>query len=120
MAIAAITLGELESHHWKAANILRGPMDAADFKTYVFPQLFLKPIPDVHNEESAAALAESGCDEEYAVFPQNHRFQIPSGRHWDDISVDTTNVAQALRKAIRSIEKANPETLNGMRLGDDC
>ena len=38
--------GHLESHLWEAANILRGPVDAADFKTYVFPLLFFKRISD--------------------------------------------------------------------------
>lgn len=47
----AITLSQLESHLWEAANILRGPVDAADFKTYVFPLLFFKRISDVHDEE---------------------------------------------------------------------
>jgi type I restriction enzyme M protein len=108
------TLGQLESHLWEAANILRGPVDAADFKTYVFPLLFFKRISDVHDEEYAAALAESGGDEEYAVFPQNYRFQIPEGCHWDDVRVVTTNVGHALQKAMRGIEKANPETLYGI------
>ncbi len=71
------TISQLESYLWEAANILRGPVDAADFKTYVFPLLFLKRISDVHDEEYAAALAESEGDEEYARFPQNYRFQIP-------------------------------------------
>jgi hypothetical protein len=51
-------LSELESHLWEAANILRGPVDAADFKSYVFPPLFFKRISDVYDEEYAAALAE--------------------------------------------------------------
>jgi type I restriction enzyme M protein len=108
------TLSHLESHLWEAANILRGPVDAADFKTYVFPLLFFKRISDVHDEEYAAAMAESGGDEEYAVFPQNYRFQIPDGGHWDDVRVVTTNVGHALQKAMRGIEKANPETLYGI------
>ncbi len=33
----ALDLSTLESHLWEAANILRGPVDAADFKTYIFP-----------------------------------------------------------------------------------
>jgi type I restriction enzyme M protein len=108
------TLGQLESHLWEAANILRGPVDAADFKTYVFPLLFFKRISDVHDEEYATALAESDGDEEYALFPQNYRFQIPKGCHWGDVRVVTTNVGQALQKAMRGIEKANPETLYGI------
>jgi type I restriction enzyme M protein len=107
-------LGQLESHLWEAANILRGPVDAADFKSYVFPLLFFKRISDVQDEEYAAALAESDGDQEYAVFPQNYRFQVPEGCHWDDVRVVTTNVGQALQKAMRGIEKANPETLYGI------
>ena len=43
----ATSLNQLESHLWEEANILRGPVDAADFKTYVFPLLFFKRISDV-------------------------------------------------------------------------
>jgi type I restriction enzyme M protein len=114
MTSQLVTLGQLESHLWEAANILRGPVDAADFKTYVFPLLFFKRISDVHDEEYTAALAESGGDEEYAVFPQNYRFQVPEGCHWKDVRAVTTNVGQALQKAMRGIEKGNPETLYGI------
>jgi type I restriction enzyme M protein len=112
--LASIELSQLESHWWEAANILRGPVDAADFKTYVFPLLFFKRISDVFDEEYAAALTESAGDEEYALFPQNYRFQIPKGCHWSDVRVVTTNVGQALQKAMRGIERANPETLYGI------
>ena len=110
----SVTLNQLESHVWEAANILRGPVDAADFKTYVFPLLFFKRLSDVHDEEHRAALAESGGDEEYALFPQNYRFQIPDAFHWQDVRVVTTNVGQALQKAMRGIERVNPETLYGI------
>ncbi len=40
----ALDLSTLEAHLWEAANILRGPVDAADFKTYIFPLLFFKSI----------------------------------------------------------------------------
>jgi type I restriction enzyme M protein len=112
--MTAIDLSHLESHLWEAANILRGPVDAADFKTYVFPLLFFKRISDVYDEEYASALAESGGDEEYALFQQNYRFQIPKGCHWNDVRVLAANVGQALQKAMRGIEKANPETLYGI------
>jgi len=107
-------LSRLESHLWEAANILRGPVDAADFKTYVCPLLFFKRISDVYDEEYSAALAESSGDEEYALFPQNYLFQIPEGSHWNDVRMVTTNVGQAMQKAMRGIEKANPETLYGI------
>jgi type I restriction enzyme M protein len=109
-----VALNGLESHLWEAANILRGPVDAADFKTYVFPLLFFKRVSDVYDEEYAAALAESGGDEEYARFPQHYRFQIPEGCHWNDVRAVASNVGQTLQKAMRGIEKANPETLYGI------
>lgn len=107
-------LGQLESHVWEAANILRGPVDAADFKTYVFPLLFFKRLSDVHDDEYEAALAESQGDEEYAQFPQNYRFQVPENCHWRYVRAVSTNVGQALQKALRGIERANPETLHGI------
>jgi type I restriction enzyme M protein len=109
-----VNLSQLESHLWESANILRGPVDAADFKTYVFPLLFFKRISDVHDEEYQAALTESGGDEEYAKFPQNYRFQIPEDCHWEDVRTVASNVGQALQRAMRGIEKANPETLYGI------
>jgi len=111
---ATVDLSQLESHLWEAANILRGPVDAADFKTYVFPLLFFKRLSDVHDEEYEAALAESAGDEEYALFPQNYRFQVPAGCHWPDVRGKSTNVGQTLQKALRGIERANPETLYGI------
>ena len=114
MTVPTVTLNQLESHLWEAANILRGPVDAADFKTYVFPLLFFKRFSDVHDEEYQTALEESGGDEEYARFPQNYRFQVPEGCHWRDVRAVSTNVGQALQTALRGVEKANPETLYGI------
>src|SRR5437773_2156757 len=107
-------LSQLESHLWESANILRGPVDAADFKSYVFPLLFFKRISDVHDDEHQSALAESSGDEEYALFPQNYRFQVPESCHWRDVRAVAANVGQALQTAMRGIEKANPETLYGI------
>ena len=109
-----IELSHLENHLWESANILRGPVDAADFKTYIFPLLFFKRISDVFDEETADALEESGGDKQYALFPENHRFQIPKGHHWADVRKKAKNVGEALQAAFRGIEKANPDTLYGI------
>ena len=66
MSNTTVSDRSLESWLWEAANILRGPVDASDFKAYVFPLLFLKRISDVFDEERAEALDESGGDEDYA------------------------------------------------------
>ncbi len=108
-----MTLGLLESHLWESANILRGPVDAADFKTYIFPLLFLKRICDVWDEEYQDAVADTG-DEQLAWFPESHRFQIPEDCHWNSIRMKASNVGTALQRAMREIEKANPDTLYGV------
>ena len=56
----SLTLTQLESWLWESANILRGPVDAADFKTYIFPLLFFKRISDAYDEETSVALKDSG------------------------------------------------------------
>jgi type I restriction enzyme M protein len=109
-----VELTTLESHLWEAANILRGPVDASDFKTFIFPLLFFKRISDVYDEEFAQALKESDGDIAYAQFAENHRFQIPEGCHWRDVRSKTTNLGQAIQRAMREIEKANPNTLYGI------
>ena len=110
----ALTLSQLESHLWKAAWLLKGPVDAADFKTYIFPLLFFKRLSDVHDEEHEAALKEFEGDEEAALFPENYRFQVPESRHWRDVRKVAVNVGQALQTALRGIEQANPHTLYGI------
>jgi type I restriction enzyme M protein len=109
-----VTLSELEAHLWESANILRGPVDQADFKSYVFPLLFLKRISDVYDEEYEQALDESDGDVDYAGFAENHRFQVPEGTHWNDLRERTENVGQAIQGSMRAIEQANPNKLYGI------
>lgn len=114
LATGTLSLSELEAHLWASANILRGPIDQADFKTYVFPLLFLKRISDVYDEEFQEALDESDGDVDYAGFAENHRFQVPEGAHWNDLRERTENVGQAIQGAMRAIEQANPNKLYGI------
>jgi type I restriction system adenine methylase HsdM len=108
-----ITQGELESYLWGAAELLRGQIDAGDYKQFIFPLVFLKRLSDVYDEEHAAGL-NTYHDEELADLPENHRFDIPDGAHWSDIRAVTTNVGTTIRKAMNVIEKANPDTLPGV------
>ena len=48
-----ITLDELKSFLWAAATHLRGQIDAAGYKEYIFPLLFFKRISDVYDEQFA-------------------------------------------------------------------
>lgn len=109
-----ITLSQLEQYLSKAAWILKGPVDASDFKVYIFPLLFFKRISDVYTEEFNLALQESGGDEDYALLPEFHRFTIPSGCHWNNVREKTSNVGSAIQKALMEIEKANQDKLYGI------
>ena len=109
-----LTLSQLEQYLSKAAWILKGPVDASDFKVYIFPLLFFKRISDVYDEEFRVALEESDGDKAYAALPEFHRFEIPEGCHWQDVRETTTNVGQAIEQALRGIEQANQEFLYGI------
>ncbi|WP_329428066.1 type I restriction-modification system subunit M [Streptosporangium sp. NBC_01495] len=107
-------MAELEAHLWAAAQILRGPVDQADFKSYIFPLLFFKRISDVYHEESQQALKLSGGDPSFARYPENHRFQIPDGSFWEDARTAEENVGSHLQNALQRIETANPTALRGI------
>lgn len=109
-----ITLSQLEQYLSKAAWILKGPVDASDFKVYIFPLLFFKRISDVYDEEFQIALEESGGDTEYATLPEFHRFEIPEGCHWKDVRETTSNIGLAIEQALRGIEQANQAYLYGI------
>ncbi|RNL78481.1 type I restriction-modification system subunit M [Nocardioides marmorisolisilvae] len=114
MRESLIDLAELEAYLARAADLLRGSIDQADFKAYIFPLMFFKRISDVYIEEFDRAIEESGGDHEFAAFAENHRFSIPEGNHWSDVRNKTENIGTALQTAFREIEKANPETLYGI------
>jgi len=109
-----LTQSQLEQYLSKAAWILKGPVDASDFKVYIFPLLFFKRISDVYDEEYQVALKESDGDTEYASLPEFHRFEIPEDCHWNDVRETTTNVGLAIEQALRGIEQANQEYLYGI------
>lgn len=109
-----ITQQQLESYLWGAAVLLRGTIDAGDYKQFIFPLLFFKRLCDVFDEETAIALEESGGDADFAAYPENHRFQVPESAHWSNVRQASKNVGQVLQTAMRAIETANPEKLYGI------
>lgn len=109
-----ISQQQLESYLWGAAILLRGTIDAGEYKQFIFPLLFYKRLCDVFDEETVKALKESTGDEQFAQFPENHRFQIPPEAHWREIRKVNRDVGSALQKAMRAIETANPDKLFGI------
>ncbi len=105
-AESALSLNELERHLWEAAHIITGPIDASDYKTYIFPILFFKRVCDVYDEEFEKAMAYYG-DEELAKAPEQHRMEVPDACHWNDVCAATRDAGKALKAAFHGIEKAN-------------
>ena len=112
-----ISLDELKSFLWGAATRLRGQIDAAGYKEYIFPLLFFKRISDVYDEQFSGFLAEGGA--EYAgMQAEELAIRIPDGAHWDDVREVTENVGQRLVEAFIAIEQANPgEEADGRIIG---
>jgi type I restriction enzyme M protein len=109
-----ISQQQLESYLWGAAVLLRGTIDAGDYKQFIFPLLFYKRLCDVFDEEVVTALRDSGGDQDFALFPENHRFQVPADAHWREIRKVSRDVGRALQQAMRAIETANPKKLFGI------
>jgi len=104
---------ELEGYLWGAAGLLRGLIDAGDYKQYIFPLLFFKRLSDVWDEDYQAALAESG-DAGFARATADDHFVIPDGAQWSDVRAASRDVGRELVSAFQAIETANPERLAGI------
>lgn len=109
-----LSQAELESRLWAAANSLRGPVDAADFKAYIFPLLFYKRICDAWEEEHEQAASDYNSRLNEEIEADYHRFVIPDGCHWEDLRRVPENVGVALQRILDRIQQANPETLAGI------
>ena len=112
-----ITLEDLKSFLWNAAIHLRGQIDAAGYKEYIFPLLFFKRISDVFDEQFDGFVHEGG--EEYATEQtEDLPIRIPEGAHWRDVRQVTENVGQRLVEAFIAIEQANPaKEMDGRKIG---
>ena len=117
MEIGNLTLDELKSFLWGAAVRLRGQIDAAGYKEYIFPLLFFKRISDVYDEQYNFFLEEGGA--EYANKQTDDlTIRIPEGAHWNDVRQTTENVGQRLVDAFIAIEQANPAMeVDGRKIG---
>ena len=105
-----IELNELETYLYASADILRGHVDASDYKLYVFPLLFFKRVCDVYDEETANAVKEYGEDGAKFMGKDIHKFIVPEGSHWNDVRNTTENIGIAIKNAFYELEQKNEDS----------
>ena len=108
---------ELESKLWQAADILRGQIDAADYKNYIFSIMFLKRLSDRFDEEVEQAIA-SGVPCDAALYDSDeHEFFVPEEARWAALTGVTMNLGERLNIAGEDIEFENTPRLDGILTG---
>ncbi|MDA8120172.1 MAG: N-6 DNA methylase [Thermaerobacter sp.] len=126
-AAAVPTTKPMEQMLWDAACSIRGEKDAAKFKDYLLPLLFLKRLSDVFDDEIARLAEEYGdrttaleiAESDHSLLrfylPPEARWAVISGRESFDWPLDdrgrTTvprDIGEHLTKAVRAVVKQNP------------
>ena len=122
-----------EKKIWDAACILRGNIDAGEYKHVVLGLIFLKYISDAFEERYQHLVAEGeGFEEDMDAYTAENVFYVPPSARWGSIArqAHTPEIGKAIDDAMTAIEQENkklkgilPKTfarpeLDKRRLGD--
>lgn len=99
-----------EKEIWKAADLLRGNLDASEYKSVVLGLIFLKYISDRFEQKYEALLAEGeGFEEDKDEYTADNIFYVPQDARWSVIAqaAHTADIGVVIDDAMRHIEKEN-------------